>query len=269
MLRMFEIKFWVILFFCITGRIYAQDFEVSPVLMKFNAEPGEIQSNQLNIVNHSNKKEKFIISLSDYMIDLEGNKKSVPAGSTPRSCANWITINPSFIELNPNERAKIEIMMRVPRDGFQSKWGMINVQAAREQTAISADKEMVTGVVIVPRIVVLVQQSPKSNINYAGTISNLSEVTKPGDINRTFEVDVINTGDKVLEADVTLAVANIMTADEKTYKPEKITIYPDNIRKVLLTLPENLPPGQYVVAAFLDYGHRQPIEVTQMMFEIR
>jgi hypothetical protein len=247
----------------------AQDFEVSPVLMRFDANPGEIQSRTINIVNHSVNREKFVFNLADYTIDQYGQKQSVPAGSTPRSCAAWITINPSFIELNPNESAQIEVLMQVPRDGFQSKWGIINVQPAKEQTGISADKEMATGVILVPRIAVLVQQSPQSNENYEGIIQGMTEVTKPGDDNRIFEATIINSGDKVLEADVKLAVANIMTAEEKTYNPVKVTVYPDSERIVHLILPEVLLPGQYAIAAFLDYGHRRPIEVTQMMLEVK
>ncbi len=257
----------LISFVCIG--LHAQDFEVSPVLMKFDANPGEIQSKSINLVNHANKREMFVLNLADYTIDHEGNKQSAPAGTTPRSCAGWMTINPSFIELNPNESAQIEVLMQVPRDGFQSKWGIINVQPAKEQTGISADKEMAAGVILVPRIAILVQQSPKSNENYKGTIQALKEVTKPGDVKRIFEATIINSGDKVIEADITLAVANIMTAEEKTYNPTKVTIYPDNERIIQLTLPEDLQPGQYAIGAFLDYGHRMPIEVTQMMLEVK
>ena len=253
----------------ITISLSGQDFEVSPVLMRFNANPGEIQSQVVNIVNHSAKREKFVFNLADYTINKDGKKQSVPAGTTERSCAGWITVNPSFIELNPNESRQIEVLMQVPRDGFQSKWGIINVQPAKEQTGLSADKEMATGVILVPRIAILVQQSPASNNNYRGTIHNLKEVTEPGDEFRSFEAIIRNNGDKVLEADVTLAVANIMTAEEKKYNPTKVTIYPDNERNVSLILPEALEPGQYAIAAFLDYGHRQPIEVTQMMLEVK
>jgi len=158
--------------------------------------------------------------------------------------------------------------MTVPQNGFQSKWGIINIQPAKEQEAMSADKEMATGVVVVPRIIALVQQSPKSNTNYRGTIRDIHEVTGEEDEFRIFQATVENIGDKVLEAEVTLAVANIMTANERTAEPVKITVYPDNSRIVKLSLRDRLSPGRYAIAAMLDYGHRQPIEITQMLLEI-
>jgi hypothetical protein len=63
-------------------------------------------------------------------------------------------------------------------------------------------------------------------------------------------------------------VANIMTANERTAEPVKITVYPDNSRIVKLSLRDRLSPGRYAIAAMLDYGHRQPIEITQMLLEI-
>lgn len=249
--------------------LMAQDFEVSPVRMRFDANPGENQLNQLNIINHSNRREKLVFSLSDYLIDETGNKRSAPAGTSSRSCANWITINPSFAELNPNESTTVEVLMNVPANGFETRWGVIHVQPAKEQLASAADKEMAAGVTIVPRIVVLVQQSPRSNKNYRGTIGNISEVTVEGDLHRTFQAVIQNTGDKILDAKVTLAVANIQTATERTSEPVKYTVYPGGIRVVELYFRDPLEPGRYAVAAMLDYGHNQPIEITQMLLEVK
>ena len=49
----------------------------------------------------------------------------------------------------------------------------------------------------------------------------------------------------------------------------KVTVYPDNSRIVELYLQEQLQKGQYAIAAMLDYGHRQPIEITQMLLEVK
>lgn len=263
-MKRFYVFFTIVICFNIS---FAQDFEVAPVLMKFTAEPGQSQTRVLSVRNHANSKQKFTLKLSDYTIDKDGNKKAVPAGSTERSCTNWMTLNPTFFELNPNESAEIDVLMNVPSTGNTSTWGMIIVQAVKEKSASQADKEMATGVVIVPRIVALVQQSPKSNTNYNGTIQNLKEITKEGNVQREFEVEVENTGDKVLDAKVSLALANIMTAEEERFDSEKVTVYPGSTRKITLKLPKAIATGKYALAAILDYGHRKPIEATQIMID--
>jgi hypothetical protein len=265
---MLRIKFaFCILLF--TSTIFAQDFEVSPVLMSFNANAGEIQSKQINLINHSSKPQKYNLKISDYVLDSEGNKKSVPAGTSKRSCADWITINPSLIELNPNQSATIEALMTVPKDGFSTKWCMIYVEVAKEQTSFEADKTLATGVQIVPRIVILVKQAPKSNNNYKASISGLKETTKFGDKQRSFEVLVTNLGDNVIDANVNLALADMQTAKEEKFNPVKVTVYPDANRIVKLELPTQLAKGKYALAAILDYGHRQPLGGTQMMLEVK
>jgi hypothetical protein len=246
----------------------AQDFEVAPVLMSFNANPGEIQMQKLSVRNHSNLRQKFVFNLADYDIDEEGNKHPSALGSTDNSLADWITVNPSFVELNPNEEFQVDVNITVPNSGYGTKWGMIQVQMAKEQEGLEADRELSTGVILVPRIVVLVKQSPRSNQNYSGKITNLTEVTKPKDTFKKYEITIENTGEKIFDGKVSLAVANISTAEEQNFKPTMVTVYPGHKRTIILTLPVQLNPGKYALAALLDYGHRKPIEGKQILLEI-
>lgn len=245
----------------------SQDFEVAPVLINFKAESGTVQTAKLTVKNYANTKQKFELKLSDYLIDENGAKKSVPVGTTDRSCANWLTVNPSFMELNPNESKQIDVIMTVPKTEDGTKWGMIHVQVAKEKMLIDADKEMATGIIVVPRIVVLVKQSPKSNNNYSGKIENIKEITKEGDVFRKFEAELINDGDKVIDAKISLSVANITTAKEQKFEQEKITVYPGHNRIITISLPINLEPGKHAVAIIMDYGHRKAIEGVQMIIE--
>lgn len=248
--------------------IFAQDFEVSPVLVSFNAEAGSIQSTKLTLKNYDNQNQKFELKLSDYQIDESGNKKQVAAGTLPNSLANWITINPSMIELNPNETKEIDLIITVPKGHTETRWGMIHVQVAKEKSPMDMNDNIATGVVLVPRIVVLVKQSPKSNSNYSAIIHDFKEVTKQGeDKFRKFEVIVTNTGDKVIDAQVKLSLANIETAEEQEFETNEYTVYPMQSRKLILTLNKSLKPGKYALAAIMDYGHRKSLEGVQLIIE--
>lgn len=249
--------------------VFTQDFEVAPVLISFDANPGEVQTRTLTVRNHSNERQKFVLNLNDYIINENGAKQGVESGSTSRTMADWLTINPAFIELNPNESAEIQLSLSVPRNGFSTRWGMIPVELAKEQSASNVDKQLATGVLLIPRIVVLLQQSPRSNQNYKGTVSGLKEVTRSGEQFRSFEATVINQGDKVLDAKLYLAVANLETMEEEQMNPTNVTIYPDQSRNVKLTLNKTLSPGKYAIAYLMDYGHRSAIEGSQMLLEIK
>jgi len=145
---------------------------------------------------------------------------------------------------------------------------MIQVEIAKEQAASDADKQLAAGVLVVPRIVVLVKQSPRSNQNFQGNVSGLQEVENPNSDLRSFEAILTNTGDKILDARAFLALANLETAEEKQFNAKQVTIYPEQKRKLILTLPENLGPGQYALAFLLDYGHRSAIEGAQILLSV-
>ncbi|HYW95913.1 MAG TPA: hypothetical protein VE870_10025, partial [Bacteroidales bacterium] len=70
------------LFFFIFTSSFGQDFEVAPVLVKFDANPGESQTKTLTIRNHNPEKQKFTLSLTDYVLTSDGTKKQLEAGAS-------------------------------------------------------------------------------------------------------------------------------------------------------------------------------------------
>lgn len=247
----------------------AQDFEVAPVIMNFDANPGQIQKKKMTIRNHANIKQSFTFNFGDYEVNEEGKKIRQAAGTSKRSCASWITVTPNLLELNPNEERTVTVLMTVPKDGFATKWGMIYVQASSEQKGNEIDKQLATGIKVTPRIAVLISQSPKTNKNYKGKIYSLKEVTTEKDSLKTFNVVVENTGDKIFEGNVQLLLADMATAEEKKYKPKKNRVFPGEKRTFVLTLPNEIPKGKYVLAAILNYGHDTALEGTQLLVEIK
>ncbi len=250
---------------------YAQDFEVAPVVIDFHVEPGQSGTQYLNLRNHSKTLQKFTLNVNDYVLNDEGEKQPKPPGSTEHSLANWITVNPSFLELQPNGSKKIEVKLTVPKGENGTKWGMIKIRTAKEQSAQKADKKMATGLVIVPQISVYVNQAPESNTNFAGEIDGLQEITSESDTVRKFKVNVHNTGDRILRgAKIWLATTDLNTAKEKRFEPKKITLFPDRSREMVLTLPKDAPletGKKYALAAIFDYGNRKTLKGAQIMIE--
>lgn len=247
--------------------LFGQDFEVSPVAVNFTAEPGENQVRKINIINHSPRPQKYQFKINDFLLDTDGVVRPMALGINKRSCAEWLTLNPSFIELGPNQSATVDMIITVPKDGFTARWANVGVEPVKEQNAFEADKNLSQGVLIVPRISIQVRQSPRSNRSYKASINNLREITKPTDTNRVFEVMVQNSGDNILSANVHLILANVNSGDEQKFEATNFSIYPDGKRLLKLHVPRNIAKGKYALAAILDYGHRQPLEGTQLMID--
>ncbi|OQY03741.1 MAG: hypothetical protein B6I20_04425 [Bacteroidetes bacterium 4572_117] len=247
----------------------AQDFEVSPVIMKFNAEPGQTQTIPINIFNHSNKKSSFSIGLSDFVQNKEGKLVEMPTATTEHSLANWISINPPFIEMKPNEQRQIIVSIQAPVGDYSTKWTNIYVRSTAEQTALLADKKVQTGLAVQGQIIVRVYQSPKSNINYRMKITGLSEISLATDSIRRFKAIVDNLGDKISDCKVTLLASDLSTAEEIKLQVIKLKAFPDSQLEIKLQMAKNaLPKGKYAIAAILDYGSQSNLEGTQMTITV-
>lgn len=241
---------------------YGQDFEVAPVKLNYDCEPGQIQTKTMTIRNHANTKQQFVLVISD--IKLDSIKSSVN-----KSCKDWLTINPSFFDINPNETMEVKVTMQVPPGQYATRGAMIHVSATEEQTALSADKQMKSAIKVKPRIGVKVVQSPRSNTNYKGAITHLKEITQAKDTVRSFEVKVMNTGDKMIDGKIYIVLSNLETAKEIKQKPQKVSLFPGVSKITTLYMPKNVPPGKYSLAAILDYGNNSTLEAVQMNVEVK
>ena len=249
--------------FFISG-LFAQDFEVGPVKLNYDCEPGEIQTKIVTIRNHDNQKQQFLLTVSDMKFD-SANAQT----TTNKSCKDWISVSPSFFEINPNDKKEVKVIMQVPPGESSTRGAIIHVGATEEKTAFDADKQMKSSINVKPRISVKVLQSPKSNTNYKGAISNLKEITTSKDTARTFQVRISNIGDKMIDTRIYLVLSNLETAKEIKDKPRNKSLFPGVSETINLYLPKNIPPGKYSLAAILDYGDNSTLEAVQMNIEVK
>ncbi len=247
----------------------AQELEVSPGTLAFATNPGSSQTQQISLRNKGNTEQSFIFNLSDWLTDENGEVKYFSPGTTARSCADWITVSPALVTLQPNESATINVTMLVPNDNLSTKWAVLFIQSAVEQTGPKAvDKEMALGVQLALRIAVTIYQSPASNTLYKGTIEGLVE--KVGDDNiRKYSSQVINLGDKILNCKVYFTVSNLETAEEFTSTPIEFSLLPETGKKVEYILDKPLAKGRYSVAAILDYGYKNELEGVQLNIDVK
>lgn len=266
-----SLKLFILLFSygLMTNKVLGQDFEVAPVKLEFDAEPSTSQVKIVSVKNHSSRKVSYSIALADFLPSSLGERNVLPPNSTKRSCANWININPSFFELNPDEDIKIQVTILVPGEEYGTSWCMLYIQPTREQTSWSADKALGTGISVTGRIGIQVCQSPRSNNNQSIKVSNLVEVTSQGEDKRRFAATIENLGDKITKCKVYLLASNMRTTEEKQFSVQEYEVFPKMSRNIELLLPNELEPGTYALAAIVDYGPKFPLEGAQIVIEVK
>lgn len=254
--------------FAISSCLIAQDFEVAPIRLNFRSNPGDTETKTITVKNHSNRKEAITLTLRDYIVQRHGDMDLLPSGSTKNSISNWVTLNPSFLELQPNEEQIIQVTFQAPVDDYFSKWGILSFTSTIERTAYSADQNVQTGVYLSGRIDVYITFNPITEQEPNITISNLREITSENDEERVFAVNIDNLGSVITQCEVYLVSSNIANSEEKKFKTHKITTYPQSSRTIELRLPNDLEKGEYSLAAILDYGSKSNLKGTQILLEI-
>ncbi len=255
-------------FVCMPG-LQSQELEVTPGTMMFGVNPGSSQTQQVFVRNKANTPQNFVFNLADWLIDEKGETRYFPPGTTGRSCADWITVSPALVTLQPNESANINVTMLVPNDNFATKWAMLFVQSAEERLGAPAvDRDVQMGLQVAARIAIPIYQSPQSNQLYSGIIEGLRETIDADGI-RAYETQVINTGDKILDCKVYFIISNLSTAEEITTEPQEFILLPEMNKFVRYTLDAPLEKGNYSVAAVLDYGHNDELDGVQIEIEVK
>lgn len=252
-----------LLFLLPTTYLTGQELQVSPAKIFFTANPGSSQTKQVHIRNKGKTEQNFIFNLNDWLTDEKGEIKYFDPGTISRSCSNWITISPPLVTLQPNESATINVTVLVPENNNSTKWSILFVQTAVEQTGPDAiDKQVQMGMKIAARIAIPIFQSPNSNTLYKASLDGFDESIVEG--NRRYTTKAINLGDKVLTCKVFFTFSNLETAEEFTSEPQEFSLLPETTKDLQYTLDKKLPSGQYSVAAILDYGYNDELEGIQM-----
>lgn len=255
----------VALFILKSDYLNAQDFEVAPVKMFFTVDPGSKQVKKLIIKNHDSMKQQFVITTEDFIVDKFGMKQTLPKNSTKSSCADWLSFSEVFFDIEPNGIVEVDVTMTPPSGDYSSRWAYAYVQTASERTAYDADKKATrTGVNLSGRIGIQIFRNTKVPMEPKGKISELKEISEQGDNERVFKVQVQNVGPTIFESKVTFIAANLETGEEIEFPSLEIEVYPGSSREIEYILPNTLAPGEYSLAAILDYGSKTTLEGTRL-----
>ncbi len=249
----YKMKYLLSYFFLLlTVNVFSQNINVTPARINFNLEPGEFYETEVVVRNTAAKKQKISINLGDFEMDAEGESSFSDANTSKFSCAGWMSVSPSFLELNPNESKKVKVKIKVPTDGMTTRWAMLFVEPADEQVGIaSADKSLSLGASVNTRIGIPVFQSPRKSGALKADIRNLKEI--PNDSLRLFTTEIVNEGDKIIDGELFTVFSNIETGAEIEMPTQKMSVFPKNTRNFKFALPSKLPKGKYVLTVVLNY----------------
>jgi hypothetical protein len=248
----------------------AQRVSLQPTTLDFSVGPAGNQTQTISVANLSDKKVAFQVYLADWLRDSVGTHQYFKADTLRRSCASWIRLNKNFFELDPRGVTEIVVQMQGPVDSAsvnEMKWAMLFLQGVEEQDSSTRfTQTLQTQIRELLRIGIHIYQTPLNlNRKAAKTISFKEVDTEKN----AFELKMRNTGNVMLRCKSFLELTDVATG--KTYKTPVIEypVFPEGIRKVKFTIPENIPPATYSALAILDIGEDVPLEAMEKVIVVK
>jgi hypothetical protein len=212
---------------------------------------GETKREVIELKNISDTPQSVQLYQKDYWYSHTGETKHDDPGTMERSNAKWISINPVFLTLAANETAQVEFTVTVPKiDSLNGTyWSVIMVEGLNPPDTTQSERGIKINTVVRYAIQVI------TNIGDTGerNLSFLNFNLKKENGQTLLEVDMQNTGQRVLRFDTNLETYNANGASSGVFKADKRKLYPGTSARITLDLSK-LKTGNYSGVLIADCG---------------
>lgn len=229
-------------------------FTVAPMRFEFQIERGETGTGSLLIRNVSEKPLSVKLYIKDFMYRPDGSEAELDPGSVSRSCSDWISISPKFMELEPNGSRNARISLNVPEDADGTYWAMIYVEQSSKPTPKEAQGSGYTFQInVYPRWAVRILESVPETEEKGGQITDVTITRESETKPLTAIVEFENTCNSKLRCKGWLEIRDESGETIEKIEFKDFSVYPESKRINEAEIPVTLKPGEYSVLAVIDY----------------
>ncbi|MBS1588215.1 MAG: hypothetical protein JST52_01245 [Bacteroidetes bacterium] len=269
MIRLKRVSF-LILLLCISyfPKLSAQNLGVHPTTLEFRLAAGQSESQAIHLSNSSPKKVQFRLYLNDWLRDSMGGHIYSDPNKLPHSCTRWVTIDKSFVELEPGKSTDVTVKLALPdssESAEEMKWSMLFIETVEEQKAAQA-KGAQAAVKNLLRIGVHIYQTPPGLVEKAVKVFDLKPV--PGESN-IYRLSCQNIGKVMVDCRSYIELASLADGKKTKLEAVEFPLFPSQRRLVVFELPKDLPKGKYSALAVLDAGEDVSLEAVESEIEIK
>ncbi len=222
-------------------------FEVSPLRVEIQMEPGRAHTGTIQVTNTGEESEHIRAYCQDWTLKPDGVAVFLAAGRVPGSASHWVQLVPSELDLEPGQTKRVRYTIRVPSAASgEARTAVIFEAGARELTAPGAPSHLV------PRIgtVIYVQCGPTTP---ARTRVVSFEIDRSGGL-----LMIENLGESHLRFTGYLEVRDERGALVRRHDLNPFVVLPAPFNRHNAQLApqvvSGLPAGRYQVTAILDHG---------------
>lgn len=245
---------------------------VSPAHFHLNLKQGQSKVYDITINNDTPATKSFDVNMYDFNMNGKGQSSFLPVGEGEYSLSEWVNISPTFVELKPFEKKKIQFTVTIPNTeaGKKAAWSIIMIEQQEARKSLDpnnkTDNTVALGVVPTFAFGVFVYQNPPNvELNQVEFVDFVYD-----DLSDSKRISIVaqNKGDGISYCTSYIDLTNLKTGEQQRLKVKKFTILPGLIRDFIFEIPESIPKGDYIAVGVLDFENSEEIQAAKMEFSI-
>lgn len=237
-------------------------FQVSPAKLYFTQKGTSEQTLLLHLTNPMDTRLILQATCADWRRDSTGDKVYFPAGSLPTSCCSLVRVTPSTIELAPGEQRDVLVSLvsdQPAKAGVIRNGKLLLTQSNEQEVArLKGASQFIIKAQIGVHVYVIPDDNSPSDIAITGM-----DIAKSGPQYQV-KVQVRNTGGTLLESQLRLEYLNLETMQEVKTEAVPVNTMPNDVFRIVATVPATLAAGKYLIVAVLDSGPSQALKVAEL-----
>lgn len=223
---------------------------------KSNPGPGDIYKGSIVIKNAGTEPQEVKIYQTDYEFYFDGTNNYGPPGKLKRSNADWISFNPHWLIIPPDDTSTVNYTVKVPDDPdlVGTYWSMLMVEGIPEGSLQSSQSEKGKAKVGVTQIFRYgIQMITHIGDTGERQLKFLETKLVREEARRVFQIDVENIGQRWLRPLLWLELYDETGTYIGKFEGGTKRIYPDTSVRYKIDLTD-VPNGDYKALMVADCG---------------
>jgi len=244
---------------------------IGPATLYYTLDKGRTATQTIYITNKLNRPYSFSLELIDWGLDSAGEDVFYDAGTRPHSCAKWISLDKTFVEIPANSKEPVNVKLQVPdsADAIKEiKWTMLHIVTTGEKKAPKKSGSVELALTKSLAVGVRIYQVPPANVALTKEVKMRSfEMLSDS---ATYRIESENVGGMLLRCLYSIELSSEATGEKTTIGPKEALLLPGQKRYIDLQMPKTLSKGKYMAVALIDPNDDEvPLEASQKEIEIR
>ena len=240
------------------GPAWSFGFSVQPARVAVSVPAGKRRGKTLTVKNaRPSEAVHLTIYVRDVRYATDGSNEFVDPGTTPWSCAGWVQVSPSELDIPANATRDVRVSVTAPPDATGGHYAVVFFE-----TSPSYDEG---GIGVNFRIGAVVEAVVPGTQRHDMRITNAA--FQPPD---TVAVTLFNEGNLLIRPKGALKIFDAAgrKVHQQHFNRPAVGVLPKTERQLIQKIEAPLAPGRYRVSAEVDYGARTLI-VGELPVDIR